>query len=113
MMEVFTVVQLEWKNPDVEGLVDFLVKQKGFKYVLVLYPVSATYGIRSEERVRKGAEKLQKFLHSKQQGRLDGFFTVKAKEPAAPKTKGKAEDKKSKAGAKGAKGVKRKVCHLY
>ena len=34
MMErVFTVVQLEWKNPDVEGLVEFLVKQKGFKYV--------------------------------------------------------------------------------
>lgn len=26
--------QLEWKNPDVEGLVEFLVKEKGFKYVL-------------------------------------------------------------------------------
>ena len=24
-------VELEWKNPDVEGLVDFLVKEKGFK----------------------------------------------------------------------------------
>ncbi|KAF8694143.1 hypothetical protein AX14_002159 [Amanita brunnescens Koide BX004] len=80
-------VELEWKNPDVEGLVEFLVKEKGF----------------NEERVRKGAEKLQKFLNSKQQGRLDGFFTVKAKEPAAPKAKGKAEDKKGKAGAKGVK----------
>ncbi|KJA17991.1 hypothetical protein HYPSUDRAFT_169773 [Hypholoma sublateritium FD-334 SS-4] len=69
-------VELEWKNPDVEGLVDFLVKEKGF----------------NEDRVRKGAEKLQKFLNSKQQGRLDGFFTVKPKEKAAP-AKGKADAK--------------------
>ena len=93
-----------------EGLVEFLVKEKGFKYVSILYSASATYRMLSEERVRKGAEKLQKFLNSKQQGRLDGFFTVKAKEPAAPKAKGKAEDKKGKAGAKG---VKRKVCNLF
>ncbi|GLB38745.1 putative structure-specific nuclease with 5'-flap endonuclease and 5'-3' exonuclease activities involved in DNA replication and repair [Lyophyllum shimeji] len=82
-------VELEWKNPDVEGLVDFLVKEKGF----------------SEERVRKGAEKLQKFLHVKQQGRLDGFFTVKPKEKAplpAKEVKGKI-----KPDAK-VKGVKRK-----
>lgn len=26
-------VEVEWKSPDVEGLVDFLVKEKGFKYV--------------------------------------------------------------------------------
>ncbi len=24
--------QLEWKNPDVDGLVQFLVTEKGFKY---------------------------------------------------------------------------------
>ncbi|KAI0771404.1 PIN domain-like protein [Irpex lacteus] len=47
-------VEVEWKSPDVEGLVDFLVKEKGF----------------NEERVRKGAEKLSKFLNAKQQGRL-------------------------------------------
>lgn len=29
-------VEAEWKGPDVEGLVEFLVKQKGFKYVLFL-----------------------------------------------------------------------------
>jgi len=30
--------QLEWKSPDVDGLVEFLVKDKGFKCVLmVLY----------------------------------------------------------------------------
>ena len=45
----------------------------------------------SEERVRKGADKLQKFLNTKQQGRLDGFFTVKAKQPVAPAPKGKAK----------------------
>ncbi|KAF4617315.1 hypothetical protein D9613_005801 [Agrocybe pediades] len=78
-------VELEWANPDVDGLVQFLVTEKGF----------------NEERVRKGADKLQKFLNTKQQGRLDGFFTVKPKEKAPPaKGKGKGkEDAKSK-GAK-------------
>jgi flap endonuclease-1 len=55
--------------------------------------------------VRKGAEKLQKFLNSKQQGRLDGFFSVKPKEKTSPKKdvkgKGKADTK--------TKGTKRKV----
>jgi flap endonuclease-1 len=56
----------------------------------------------SEERVRKGADKLQKFLNSKQQGRLDGFFSVKPKEKVSPKKgKGKPDAK--------AKGTKRKV----
>ncbi len=54
----------------------------------------------SEERVRKGAEKLSKFLNAKQQGRLDGFFT------AQPKT----SPKKDKDDGKGkGKGTKRKV----
>ncbi|KIM43031.1 hypothetical protein M413DRAFT_443842 [Hebeloma cylindrosporum] len=77
-------IELEWKNPDVEGLVQFLVTEKGF----------------NEERVRKGAEKLQKYLNSKQQGRLDGFFTVKPKDKAPP-AKGKKGDVKG-------KGTKRK-----
>ncbi|KAG5642549.1 Elongation of fatty acids protein 2 [Asterophora parasitica] len=79
-------IELEWKNPDVEGLVQFLVTEKGF----------------NEERVRKGADKLTKFLNSKQQGRLDGFFTVKPKEPTKD-AKGKG---KLKVDAK--KGIKRK-----
>ncbi|KAG6898172.1 Flap endonuclease 1-A [Termitomyces sp. T32_za158] len=79
-------VELEWKNPDVEGLVQFLVTEKGF----------------NEERVRKGAEKLQKSLNSKQQGRLDGFFSVKPKEKTDLK-----KDTKGKADAKG-KSTKRK-----
>ncbi|KIJ25184.1 hypothetical protein M422DRAFT_216932 [Sphaerobolus stellatus SS14] len=74
-------VELEWTNPDVDGLVDFLVRDKGF----------------NEERVRKGAEKLSKFLNAKQQGRLDGFFTVKTK--ASPE-KGKGKDAKEEKGKK-------------
>ena len=64
----------------------------------------------SEDRVRKGAEKLQKFLNSKQQGRLDGFFSVKPKEKAATAPVGKAKGK-GKVDAK-AKGTKRKVGFL-
>jgi flap endonuclease-1 len=54
--------------------------------------------------VRKGAEKLTKYLNTKQQGRLDGFFTVKPK-PDSP-TMGKKGDKGK---GKETKGTKRKV----
>ncbi|KZT11965.1 PIN domain-like protein [Laetiporus sulphureus 93-53] len=79
-------IEVEWKSPDVEGLVQFLVTEKGF----------------NEERVRKGAEKLAKFLNAKQQGRLDGFFSTKAK--GSPIKKGKDEEK----GKGKGKGTKRK-----
>ncbi|TFY82294.1 hypothetical protein EWM64_g1714 [Hericium alpestre] len=84
-------LELEWKEPDVDGLVKFLVEEKGF----------------NEDRVRKGAEKLAKFLNAKQQGRLDGFFSVKPKEPGAKKKeKGKKGAEKGKKGAeKGKKGA--------
>ena len=55
----------------------------------------------SEERVRKGAEKLAKFLNAKQQGRLDGFFTVQQK--TSPEKGGKGKGKES-----AGKGTKRK-----
>ncbi|EPQ50958.1 PIN domain-like protein [Gloeophyllum trabeum ATCC 11539] len=81
-------LEIEWQNPDVDGLVDFLVTEKGF----------------NEDRVRKGAEKLQKHLNAKQQGRLDGFFSVK------PKTSPQREEKtKGKGSGKDAKGTKRKI----
>ncbi|KAI0338999.1 PIN domain-like protein [Trametopsis cervina] len=82
-------IEVEWKNPDIEGLVDFLVREKGF----------------NEERVRKGAEKLTKFLNAKQQGRLDGFFTASAK----PKTSPKKDDAKKGKGKSEPKGTKRKA----
>lgn len=45
--------------------------------------------------MRKGAEKLSKFLHSKQQGRLDGFFTVQPKSsPEKEKGTGKGTKRK-------------------
>lgn len=81
-------IQLEWETPNVDGLVEFLVKEKGF----------------NEERVRKGAEKLAKSLNAKQQGRLDGFFTATAN-TSAPKKKDAATKGKDVKG----KGTKRKA----
>ncbi|EMC95857.1 hypothetical protein BAUCODRAFT_109503 [Baudoinia panamericana UAMH 10762] len=52
-----------WNGPDVDGLVKFLVEEKGF----------------NEDRVRSGAARLQKNLKSSQQARLEGFFKVKEK----------------------------------
>jgi flap endonuclease-1 len=72
----------------------------------------------SEDRVRSGAAKLAKMLAAKQQGRLDGFFSVKPKDPAAGGSaaaakgkaagakagdKRKADDKKAGAAKKGKK----------
>ncbi|KAL4894236.1 flap endonuclease 1 [Aspergillus ambiguus] len=56
----------KWDAPDVEGLVDFLVKDKGF----------------NEDRVRNGAARLQKHLKSAQQSRLEGFFKPVARTDA-------------------------------
>ncbi|ORY76248.1 flap endonuclease 1-A [Leucosporidium creatinivorum] len=70
-------VELVWKEPDVDGLIEFLVKDKGF----------------AEDRVRKGADRLKARLKTKQQGRLDSFFTVKPKDPKDIK-KRKTDDKK-------------------
>ena len=55
--------------------------------------------------MKKGAEKLSKFLNAKQQGRLDGFFSVK---PRSPKKDEESSKGKGKGAAKG-KGTKRKV----
>lgn len=60
-------VELKWTDPDVEGLVEFLVKEKGF----------------SEDRVRSGAAKLTKGSSVAPQGRLTDFFKV-SKRPATP-----------------------------
>ncbi|KAJ9112267.1 Elongation of fatty acids protein 2 [Naganishia cerealis] len=95
-------VELEWVKCDEEGLVEFLVKEKGF----------------SEDRVRAGAARLDKMLNQKQQGRLDGFFKVTPKDKPATgssaknakdtkKATGKRKaDEKEKPGAKKAKGKK-------
>ncbi|OQE29643.1 hypothetical protein PENSTE_c002G07609 [Penicillium steckii] len=48
----------KWDAPNVDGLIDFLVTDKGF----------------NEDRVRNGAARLTKNLKSAQQSRLEGFF---------------------------------------
>lgn len=74
-------VSIKWKEPNLEGLIQFMVNEKGF----------------SEDRIKNGVEKLKKGLKSGVQGRLDGFFKVvpkrKAEEPKA-KAKGTKKSKK-------------------
>jgi len=48
----------KWEAPDVEGLVQFLVQEKGF----------------NEDRVRNSAQKLTKNVKVAQQARMEGFF---------------------------------------
>eukprot|EP01089_Gocevia_fonbrunei_P022621 TRINITY_DN9204_c0_g1_i2.p1 TRINITY_DN9204_c0_g1~~TRINITY_DN9204_c0_g1_i2.p1 ORF type:complete len:402 (-),score=80.64 TRINITY_DN9204_c0_g1_i2:25-1230(-) len=71
-------LDLEWKDPDEEGLLQYLVKEKGF----------------SEERVKKGIEQLKQTRGKAVQGRLTDFFTVTRqaapKAPATPERKGRA-----------------------
>lgn len=68
----------KWENPDVEGLVKFLVEEKGF----------------NEERVRNGAARLTKNLKTAQQSRLEGFFKPVAKtEEQKASLKRKQEEK--------------------
>ena len=89
----------QWTTPDIEGLVQFLVVEKGF----------------NEDRVRSGASKLTKNLKVAQQSRLEGFFqTVPKTEEQKQTLKRKAEEKKEaakkkqKANAKAKKEAKQK-----
>jgi flap endonuclease-1 len=87
----------KWEKPDIEGLVQFLVTDKGF----------------SEDRVRGAGARLEKNLKSSQQQRLEGFFKVipktddekvahkrKMEEKNEEKRKKVKQDKKDKAAAK-------------
>ncbi|KAL4940106.1 flap endonuclease 1 [Aspergillus oleicola] len=68
----------KWEAPDVDGLIDFLVKDKGF----------------NEDRVRNGAARLQKNLKTAQQSRLEGFFKPVAKTGAEKATLKRKHDEK-------------------
>jgi flap endonuclease-1 len=92
----------KWEAPDMEGLVTFLVTEKGF----------------NEDRVRNAAQKLQKNVKTAQQSRLEGFFKAVPKtEEEKASLKRKHEDKiaeskkKKKEEAKVKKEAKSKV-HL-
>lgn len=76
----------KWDAPDTEGLVKFLVGDKGF----------------NEDRVRSGAARLSKNQTTAQQSRLEGFFKVipKTEEELANlkrKNEEKVAEKKKKA----------------
>lgn len=69
----------QWKAPDIPGLIQYLVVEKGF----------------SEDRVRNAAEKLGKTAKASQQARLEGFFKpVPKTEEQKKDLKRKADDKK-------------------
>ncbi|KAI8910994.1 PIN domain-like protein [Gorgonomyces haynaldii] len=59
-------MELVWSPPDEQGLIQFLVEEKGF----------------SIDRVKSNCEKLQKLKSAGTQGRLDGFFKVVPKDPS-------------------------------
>lgn len=89
----------KWEAPDMDGLVKFLVDEKGF----------------SEDRVRSSAAKLAKNVKTAQQSRLEGFFKPKEKteeEKASLKRKHEekldAAKKKKKEDAKAKKDAKSK-----
>jgi flap endonuclease-1 len=75
----------KWDKPDIDGLVQFLVTEKGF----------------SEDRVRSGGARLEKNLKNSQQARLEGFFKPVPKTEAEKvahkrKLEEKNEEKKKK-----------------
>lgn len=70
-------LEIKWNEPDEEGLVEFMVKQKNF----------------SEDRIRNGVKKLTKARQGTTQGRLDSFFSVKS----SVSTKRKSEETKGSA----------------
>lgn len=69
--------ELKWTKPDLEGMIEFLCKEKGF----------------NEERVRSGYEKIVKQKKKGNQGRIDTFFKLTVKDE--PKKKGKQEKRKA------------------
>lgn len=66
------------------------MRDKGFKCVKERALARADEGL-SEDRVRKGADKLRIAMSAKQQGRLDGFFKMSGPSGAVNPMKRKAE----------------------
>ncbi|XP_055346726.1 flap endonuclease 1-like [Paramacrobiotus metropolitanus] len=75
----------KWEQPDEEGLVQYLVQEKGF----------------AEDRVRKNCQKLKKNKTGPVQGRMEDFFKVIPSEPtSSAKADKKAETAKQLANSK-------------
>lgn len=82
-------IDLKWTDPDVEGIVQFLVNEKNF----------------GEDRVRNTLKKLVKGRSGPVQGRMDSFFKVLPKVVDENSLKRKSDAKEK--GAKDAKGAKK------
>ncbi|XGW21011.1 hypothetical protein V3C99_004179 [Haemonchus contortus] len=73
-------INLVWKEPDVDGIIQFMCEEKSF----------------AEDRVRSAIEKIKKGRGSATQGRIDLFFSVDKtvrSEPTAAKRKAQEEKK--------------------
>ena len=53
-------IQLQWKNPDIEGIVEFLCRERNFEWIIFLQ-LFVTFLNFSENRVRFSLAKLKKF----------------------------------------------------
>lgn len=91
-------LDFKWEQPDIEGLMQFLVQEKGF----------------NDDRVRNGAARLQKGLKTSTQARLNDFFKPIPKTPEELETIKKKNDEKNaekkrrtKAAAEAKKGSKK------
>ena len=73
--------EFKWNAPDEEGLIKFMVQEKGF----------------NEDRIRSSIKKIEKSRGTATQGRLDSFFKViESKPKAGAKRKPLADAKKAK-----------------
>jgi flap endonuclease-1 len=75
--EVITDIQPQWNRPDQEGLIQFLVNEKGF----------------SQARVENVCKNLEKAKANKQQLRMDSFFKAAAPPAATAKPTSKVAKK--------------------
>ncbi|RKP34490.1 PIN domain-like protein [Dimargaris cristalligena] len=73
-----TDLNFKWEAPDEAQLIAYLVGEKGF----------------SEDRVKRGHEKLVKHLKTATQGRLDGFFKAAPTPATGAKRKANTKDDK-------------------
>ena len=72
-------LKFNWEAPDEAGLIQFLVKDKGF----------------NEDRVKNGIKRLVKSRKQSTQGRLDGFVKVIPRDPATKRKFDNVVDKKN------------------
>uniref|UniRef100_A0A0K0D1B5 Flap endonuclease 1 n=1 Tax=Angiostrongylus cantonensis TaxID=6313 RepID=A0A0K0D1B5_ANGCA len=97
-------LQLVWKEPDVDGIINFMCGEKSFKYVFELryshevdhYWCGDVSDECSEDRIRSAIAKMKKGRGSSTQGRIDMFFTVEKtlqSEPTSAKRKAHEEKK--------------------